>query len=175
MVKYFLLSLLTIIGTAATYLYIHLGASKPVTITIETEGPLYMVYLEHMGAYHDINWDIRKVEDWAQKQNLLCMRTFGEFLDDPQAVDQDRLRSHVGCLMSAKVPNPPAEFYYEERPEHRYVVGAFKGSPAIGPFKVYPKIKEYMDQERLSSQAPPIEVYTVNGSEVETKYLFAVD
>ncbi len=109
------------------------------------------------------------------QNNLSCARTFGEYLDNPEAIDQDRLRSRGGCVLSTAYQGKlPDGMHYEERPANRYVVGRFTGSPSIGPFKVYPKIFAYLDSQRLKSTGTNLEVYTVNGEEVSTEYLFPI-
>ncbi len=54
MIGKFLLALF--VGTLGlfAYLYVYLGISKPVTITVAERGPFLMVYKEHHGAYHQI-------------------------------------------------------------------------------------------------------------------------
>lgn len=155
------------------YLYVHLGVSRNVEIEVGERGPLYLLYKNHLGAYHQIGPTIDEVERWARSNSIHCPQTFGEFLDDPKAMDQDRLRSRAGCLLSAKLTSPPGEFTYEERPAQKYVIAKFEGSPSIGPFKVYPKVQKFIEDNRMSTPSNPvIEIYTVNGAKVTTEYLF---
>jgi DNA gyrase inhibitor GyrI len=168
----FFLTALAFVLVLGGYLYVYLGVSKPVTIQQAQRGPLYLLYKDHMGPYHKIGSVIDAAEAWAHAHGVACPRTFGEFLDDPQAVDEDRLRSHAGCLLDSKPAGSTDDFTFEERPAQRYVVGRFEGSPSIGPFKVYPKIRKYIETERLRTSGPNLEVYRVNGEAVETEYLF---
>jgi effector-binding domain-containing protein len=39
---------------------------------------------------------------------------------------------------------------------------------------VYPKAFEYIERERLKSDGPNIEIYSVSGQSVTTEYLFPV-
>jgi AraC family transcriptional regulator len=57
-------------------------------------------------------------------------------------------------------------------PKRKYVVAHFSGSPAIGPWKVYPAIMEYLEVHRLSGEGSSIEIYTINGDAIETEYLY---
>lgn len=174
MMKKFFLSVVIFIAGLGTYLFFYLGAYKSVQIEISKRGPLHLLYKPHAGAYHQIGDTIREVETQALAQNLDCTRTFGEYLDNPDSVDQDRLRSRGGCVLTAKPEHIPAEYQYEERPTLDYVVGHFSGSPAIGPFKVYPKVKTYLQEHRLVTTEATIEIYTVDGPRVATEYLFAL-
>jgi hypothetical protein len=175
MIKTFLLGLVTFVILLAAYLYFHLGIAKPVRVALEQRGPMYLLFKQHTGAYHKIGPVIHEAEVWAASHGIACPSTFGEYLDNPQAVDEDRLRSRGGCVLSAPLANVPPEFLYQQRGERTYAVGRFEGSPAIAPYKVYPKVEEYLKRAGLKSSAPVIEIYTINGSGMTTEYLFAVD
>lgn len=175
MIKKLVLALLLAAIGFVFYVYSYLGVNRDVKIQTVERGPLILLYKNHMGAYHQIQPTITAVEDWAQKNNLLCPKTFGEFLDDPKAMDQDRLRSHAGCVLLSPLPETPAELSYEEKPPRRYVVAQFEGAPSVGPFAVYPKVTEYIEKNRLKWSGQTIEIYTVNGSQVSTEYLFPID
>ncbi len=155
------------------YLYSHLGVNEPVDIQTKDAGPFTMLYKEHRGPYHRIGPVIGEVEKWAIVNNVACSQTFGEYLDDPESVDEDRLRSHGGCIV-AGVPGGelPKGFKVKEVLKKNYVIARYSGSPAIGPFTVYPKVKEYMNQNRLKPSSTAIEIYYVNGARVTTEYLF---
>jgi hypothetical protein len=68
--------------------------------------------------------------------------------------------------------NVPDQFKTDKIPAQRYVIGKFSGSPAIGPWKVYPKAESYMEGRHISSSGETIEVYTSNQKEMTTEYLF---
>ena len=155
------------------YLYFYLGFFLPVQITTDLRGPSIMVYKNHMGAYHQIGPVIAQIESWAKDNNLRCDLTFGEYLDDPAALDQDRLRSRGGCIFTTKPPVPlPEGFFLEERGQANFVIGRFEGAPSIGPFKVYPKVSEYVQAQRLKQAGAVIETYLVHGEKVTTEFLF---
>lgn len=176
MIKTFLLAILTLVVSLATYLYFHLGMMKPVSVTIEKRGPFELLFKQHMGPYHQIGGTIKEVEDWVGDHHLRCAQTFGEYLDNPELMDEDRLRSHGGCILSKPLPTPPpADFQAQHRPEKSYAVGHFEGSPAIGPYKVYPKVRKYLSEHHLKSSAPVIELYTIQGDQMTTEYLFTID
>ena len=113
MIKTIFIGLFLFVLAFGTYLYCYLGAYKSVTVTAEKRGPLYLLYQTYTGPYHEIGSVIHTTETFALAQNLPCPRTFGEFLDDPERVDQDRLRSRAGCLLAAPLIIPHAGFEYE--------------------------------------------------------------
>ncbi len=174
MVKWLFLGLAAALITFAFYLYFHLGLNKPVEITVTEAGPFVLIYKEHMGAYHEIGPVIREVENWAIKNNVPCPRTFGEYLDDPSTVDQDRLRSLGGCQTLTVPGELPEGFKTKEIPRKNYVMARFSGSPAIGPYAVYPKVKDFFHEKRMKMPASVIEFYLVSGRNVETEFLFEI-
>ncbi len=133
---------------------------------------MYVIFKDHVGAYHKVADDIVAVETEVKKLGLDCSQTFGEYLDNPDEVDQDRLRAHVGCVSNKPYGKAPPEMKTDKIPERRYVVGYFLGSPAIGPWKVYPKIKRYLSEWKLAHQESTIELYTISANTINTEYLF---
>lgn len=173
MIRWLVPTLFAAAAALFLYLYVYLGASRPVALARESVGPLVLLYKDHIGPYHQINSSIQEVERWAFDHGLPCSRSFGEFLDDPEAVDQDRLRAHAGCVLPAGAAvDPGTPFHFETRARRDYVVARFAGAPSIGPFKVYPKAEEYLQEHRLKRDGPVVEIYRVNGNAVETEYLF---
>lgn len=175
MVKTFFLTILTLAIALGTYLYFHLKVYAPVAVTLEKRGPFELLFKLHTGPYHQIGGVIHEVESFVQDHHMPCTQTFGEYLDNPETVDEDRLRSHGGCLLTSPLAVIPPEFQYQKRPERSYAVGRFAGSPSIGPYKVYPKVRHFLNEHKLKSSSPVIELYTVNGNEMTTEYLFAID
>ena len=154
------------------YLYIHLGAFKDIQVKIANEPSFHIIYKNHVGPYHKINGVIRSVEKWVQEQNLSCTQTFGEYLDNPDKVPHERLRSHGGCLTPQKFPNLPEGFFQRTVTAQSYIEAKFSGSPAIGPFAVYPKIKRFASKKRLKTQEKSFEIYEIQGAnKIHTRYL----
>lgn len=174
MIRAVLVVLFTAVLALVTFLYFHLGVSLPVTIQQETRGPLELLYTTHIGPYNLIGEDLQEIQNWAWKEHIDCPATFGEYLDDPHG-SQDRLRAHVGCVLHAPLEHPTETYTFESRPARKYVVGRFQGSPAIGPYKVYPKIQSYIEAHRLKTNGPVIEIYHINGEKVTTEYLFPIE
>lgn len=175
MLKWLALFIVTGVLSFAAYLYSHLGLSEPVEIMEGEAGPFIMLYQEHRGPYHMIGEKIAAVEKWALAQNLPCSRTFGEYLDDPESSDEDRLRSLGGCLLLALPTIPlPEDFKVKEIPLKTYVIARYKGSPGISPFTVYPKVKTFVFDNRIKIGSGAIEIYEIHGSRVTTQYLFEI-
>lgn len=175
MKQLFLAIVLGIIGFAA-YLFYYLGAFKGVEISETSAGPMKMIYTEHIGAYSTIVGNIEKVEKWAKANNIDCTESFGEYLDNPDIVEPERLRSHAGCIVKEIPTSLPEGFKSQELPLKKYVKAVFTGAPSIGPFKVYPKAQKYMDEHQLALKGGVIEIYVILGpKEMNTSFLFPIE
>lgn len=174
--KWIILSFFTLIFWVGLYLYIYLGLAKPVSLEVTMFPPLTMIYQEHIGAYHHIGPVIAEVEKKLQDRGISCATTFGEYLDNPNEVEADRLKSLGGCVFfesadfikNLKLENELKTKQIEER---KVVQARFQGSPSIGPMKVYPKINEVIHDQRLVKNGPLIEIYEIQGDQVTTTYL----
>ena len=118
-------------------------------------------------------------EAWAKSIGEKCAISFGEYIDNPETTDEDRLRSRGGCVLSsAEVLNGkslPAGYSIANYDKRLAVVATFGGSPSIGPWKVYPKAKEFIEAERLSIAGPVLELYEVlSPTTGRTRYVFPV-
>ena len=180
-IRYVLLPLLIAIVVYVSYLLSYVGAFKPVIITENTAGPFIYLYKEHTGAYHKIVPVIEAVESWAKEQKIACTLTFGKYLNDPKSVEEDRLRSIGGCLITAEELKAfegkwPEGFKTETQSPQKYVIATFEGSPGIGPLKVYPKVLQYIEDQRLPKSEWTLEIYQVHTQEsMTTTYHFPVE
>jgi hypothetical protein len=172
-IRYFLLPLLIAIIVYVGYLLFYVGAFKPVLISEKEAGPFFYLYKEHTGAYHKIVPVIETVETWAKEQKIPCTLSFGKYLNDPSSVDEERLRSIGGCLVSeeeskALAGHLPEGFKLEAQAPQKYVIAQFEGSPGIGPMKVYPKVFQYIEEQRLLREEWVLEIYEVHSQEAMT-------
>jgi AraC family transcriptional regulator len=169
---------LSLILLMIAFVYYRTGYYKDVIITSGEQGPYILVYKVHKGPYHKIAPIIDEVEAYFKKNNLPCPLAFGRYLHDPNLVEHDRLESHGGCLfsmMDEKLDLLLKQTDYKVEPLEKkdYLVATFDGSPSIGPFKVYPKVKSWLNKYNYKQVGPVIEVYQTTGQdEVVTRYLF---
>lgn len=171
-----------IIGSIVISIMYRLGSFKQVELTqTDSAGTYLLLAREHMGAYHGIATVITEVETWARKQGEPCTLTFGEYQDNPETVDEDRLRSRGGCLISSKEnletlkKDLPAGMTLSELKIDKAITASFDGSPSIGPLKVYPRAFEQMKSLDLASSGPVLEIYEVlSPTSGRTRYIFPV-
>lgn len=160
-----------------------LGSFKDVDIQRDSnDKTFHLLSRDHLGPYHKIAEVILVVETWARANGEPCVLTFGEYKDNPDTTDEDRLRSRGGCLL----PSTEAAKNLEGKtPEGMSLssivigdslVAVFDGSPAIAPSKVYPEVFERMEQLELTPAGSIFEIYEVlSPTEGRTKYIFSVD
>ncbi|MCB0415950.1 MAG: GyrI-like domain-containing protein [Bdellovibrionales bacterium] len=168
----FLVFIAVVMGT----MYYRLGTYKPVEFDVVEAKDFNFLYKQHIGAYHEILEVIEDVEKWAKKHNLDCSKTFGQYLDNPDTTDTDRLRSYGGCVFDhMQIPNNEDYKYKYEHPR-KYLHAVFEGSPAVGPISVYPKAAEWISKNKAKMDGAVIEVYTVKngGSGMLTEYYFPI-
>ncbi len=175
LVGFVLLAIVVFIGA----LLMRLGAFKPVDLRTEEAGPFRVVYQKHTGAYHKIVPVIESVEKWAAQNkgpaSEPCQTSFGEYLDDPSAFEEDRLKSNGGCIVKADWSGKlPEGFAYKEIPRRLFVRAAFEGAPSIGPQKVYPRVAQFMIDNGLKQDGAVIEMYerVADSQQIKTHYFF---
>lgn len=171
----------------AYYVANYVGAFKPVEIKQILGQTFYLLGKTHIGPYHKIVSSIESVESWAKSKNLDCAQTFGLYLDDPTNVEEARLQSFGGCVLTEekfddfknkKSPDQiiPQDFELREFASTSFIQADFSGSPGIGPLKVYPKIQDYIQDHQLKSLGKVLERYTlIPGSPMTTTYFFSVE
>ncbi len=177
MIKFVVFLVVSSVFVFCVTVYFRLGGYKSPDITTAQADEMIVISKSHIGAYHKINDTITEVENWAAKNNLPCPRTFGEYIDNPQEKDEDRLRSEGGCILTAPLAADqiPADFHYRVLPARKAVLASFEGAPSIGPFKVYPAVEKYMSQNHLTSSGPVIEIYEIrSANEATTRYIFGI-
>lgn len=167
--------LISLIGLGG-YLYIYLGFYKEPQITGEQSVDFWFLYKEHRGAYHLISTLLNEVEKKVISDQLPCEKTFGLFLDNPKMIEEDRLRSEVGCVLAVSPPHVPKGLSLKRWQSPRNLHASFTGSPAVGPFKVYPMIEKWFAQNRLPMSHESLEVYMVGArGSVTTDYYIPIN
>lgn len=173
--RYLILAILGIIVAFAFSLMIYLGVFKPVVFSEGRQGPFKLIYKEHTGSYHKIVSKLQEVESWAKQNNIDCSKSFGMYLDDPEKTEESRLRSYGGCLVTEIPSTLPEDIKSKELPERLYLMAQFEGSPAIGPFKVYPKIQKQLKDNNQTLIDGVLEVYVIHSEkEMTTTYYFPI-
>lgn len=174
--KWILFAILGLIAAFGLGLAIRLGAFRDVQISTVELDKQFIIYKEHLGSYHKIVPVIEEVETWAKAHGESCQRSFGKYLDNPEIVDESRLRSQGGCVLVREISNMPPEYQVGEIPAGKYVQARFEGSPGIGPMKVYPRVRKFAEVQRIRLKDWVVEIYEVHGHDaMTTTYLFPME
>ena len=179
----------TIAGVFLGFLFIILfvlfksGSFKSVEIEKAAIGPFVAIYKTRLGPYHESSTTLYEIENLLKDKQLLCIQSFGLYLDDPNETEADRLRSELGCLFSEKykdqlellASDPSLGLSTKYLDTKNYIVGTFEGSPALVSLKVYPKINKWAEQNRYNLKKEVLEIYEVKSSDkVKTSVLFEI-
>jgi AraC family transcriptional regulator len=180
----------TIAGVFLGFLFIILfilfksGSFKTVEVQKASIGPFMAIYKTRLGPYHESSKTLYEVEDILKDKQLLCVQSFGIYLDDPDNTDADRLRSELGCLFTEKFKDQLELIAADQSlglstkylDTKNYIIGTFEGSPALVSLKVYPKIKKWAKQNRYNLKKEVLEIYEVKSSDkVKTSVLFEIE
>ena len=130
------------------YVFQYTGAFKSVIVSVDQRESLQIISKDYIGPYHKIVTTIEEVETWSKANGLKCRLSFGEYFDNPDTVEEGRLRARGGCVIDPLFPeekikasqlNLPEGFKLSILPAGKAVVAIFSGAAGIGPLKVYPK------------------------------------
>lgn len=150
-----------------------MGGFQKVTVTSEEAGPIKIVYLEHKGPFHKIGDKFNQVKSYLDASKNTFTDAVGEYYDDPAKVKQEDLRSNIGFIVD-KDYKDSAPYKFKSIPKQLYASVAFKGSPAIGPIKVYPAMNKWIKDNGYEGCGPGLEIYKMKGKEFSTQYLMPI-
>lgn len=180
--RWFVLAVLSLVVAFIASTAFKMGFLKSAHISRVPGYEVSVLYKENIGPYHEILNAIQSVEDHLKKYNISCLKSFGQYFDDPDQVPAERLRSHVGCVIISPQTLPrgfvaqlPSDILFKEIILGHAVKADFDGSPAIGPYKVYPQAQKFMQDNGLTQKGAVLEVYTQHsGQELSTEFFFPV-
>ncbi len=157
----------------------YVGAFRPVQIEQKNVSPLYLLAKDYMGPYHKMVPTIETVEKWSKQNGLSCKDSFGEYFDDPDIVEESRLKARGGCVLTEteklNLSEYPKDFKIIEIPVRNVVEVYFEGAPSIGPLKVYPKAADFMHANKLIPDGAVMEIYhVISEKQMTTTYHFPV-
>lgn len=151
----------------------YLGMFQKVAVTCEELGPFRMIYMEHKGSYQGIGSKIKEVKSYVDSRKIVSSIGIGEYFDDPAKVRPAELRSNVGFLVDRDYGDDPP-YRFKNIPRQVYASAVFKGSPMIGPIKVYPELKKWIDNNGYEVCGSCMELYAMEGKKVFTQYLMPI-
>lgn len=159
---------------------VYSGLLMPVVIEEKPMGPYLFVYKTHKGPYQNIGKVIESVSKSLKDDYKLDSKlSFGMYLDNPDAVKKEDLRSYGGVIVEQLDADGAARlssaFEIMEYPRNMQIVAEYPykniASLIIGISKVYKAFMKHMD---LKGYAPThsIEIYDMAGG--KTIYMMPV-
>jgi hypothetical protein len=147
----------------------YFGAFAPVQVREREIGPFVMIYESHQGTYRKTGASVKKLMALAKEKKVNPIAGFAMYLDNPQTVPENSLRSEAGILvdesMAAILKSDLGTYQMRPYPQVRAVVSElpFRGTPSIiiGALKSYPKIFEFMKNLNYPP-AYSVEIYDFN-------------
>ena len=153
------LGLLVVILLISVY---RLGLFNRVELQQTSRGPYQIVYLSHTGPYHQIAEKIDRVGAMLKEKNISRLSACGIFYDDPRVVPQDQLRSKGGFLVEGTI-SVEAPFGIDSVAQREVILATIKAHPAVAPFKTYPRMNEWVEQNSYEAAGPGLEIYRADG------------
>jgi hypothetical protein len=150
-----------------TLIYGFFGGFHKVNIqTINTGGEI-LVYENITGAYNQASKISNKIYyELLNQYGIETTKGFGIFYDNPKNVEQNKLRSEIGCVVENidddTLDKLKANFQVKILPNENCLVAEFpfRGFPSImmGMIKVYPIIGKYIIKNNFKD-GPIMEIY----------------
>ncbi len=144
------------------------GEKKPYEILTKTTEKMTLLYFEHTGPYDQIETALGKLAGYAAQKGITG-NMVGIYLDDPEAVRPESLRSEIGMAVPYGIM-PDSGYGIQEIPAKKVVYAILKGSYA-DIAKEYPYIMEWMGKKGYKMNAPMTEIYLEAGPNVPTAQL----
>ena len=162
-----------VLGLSIVIIGIFGGFNKVNIQTINTGGEI-LVYENVTGSYNQSSKISNKVyHELLNNFKIKTTKGFGIYYDNPKNVDQNKLRSEVGCIIE-NIDNDTLEkikvnFQIKTLPNENYLVSEFpfKGfiSIMMGMIKVYPKMGKYISENGFED-GPIMEIYDVPNKKI---------
>ena len=148
--------LLVGIFTVLLFIFIFLvysGLFSKITIKEIELGPFVLAYEDHVGNYSDVGKIFNRQRDSLEKEfKIKPVRYAGIYLDDPQSVPKEKLRSEIGFIIEEKnigrLDDLKTRFKVRNLDRKKYAAALFPNrNPAsifIGIMRVYPRLGQFM-------------------------------
>ena len=139
------------------------GEKKPYEILIKTTQDMTLLYFEHTGPYDQIGSTLDQLVAYAAQKGITG-NMVGIYLDDPEAVRAESLKSEVGIVVPYGTL-PDSGYTIQEIPARKVVYAILKG-PYEEITKEYPYIMAWIGKKGYKMNAPMMEIYLEAGSNV---------
>ena len=148
--------------------YAYFGGFSKIDFQISQQGGEKLVFKDVVGNYEQCGDVINKLMYSLQKNdNIITIRSFGIYYDDPLKVNVNKLRSQVGCILensdTSKMFWLKDKYNIKTFPEKKYITSTFpyKGhiSIMISLLRVKPALNKYLKDNDYGTNAAVMEIY----------------
>ena len=150
------------------------GCFYKINLKTVNSGGEILIYENVTGAYNQASKISNKVYyELLNNYKIETFKGFGIYYDNPKTVEQNKLRSEVGCI-GENIDNKTLEkikeqFQVKNLPIENYLAAEFpfKGFPSIiiGMIKAYPIIEKYIIEKGFED-GPIMEIYDVQNKKI---------
>ncbi len=179
LIKFIGIAILVAVVSIATYLGYY-GYFSEISFDEQVLPDEVLVYEAMQGDYKKSKVVMDKVyNELLNDFGIETKRGFGIYYDNPKIVEEENLRSEIGCLLPSivqqKKDSVGSAFSVKEFKGRRAIVAKFPfkggGSILVGIMKVYPKMSEILKQKGFENGLPVMEVYDVPNKTIEYRAL----
>ncbi len=149
-------------------IFAYYGGFSSIKIQEKEKGGETLIYKELKGDYAQAENIIEKMSE-ALKSNekIQTYKGFGIYYDNPQTVEEERLRSDVGCILEKsdtfKLNLLLNKYKIKVYPTKKYITAEFpyrgKLSVLLSLIKVYPALNNYVKLNGYAENGPVMEIY----------------
>ena len=165
-----LLIISTVLLISACIFFIYYGGLIKITPVLSLSGGETLAYREVIGNYRQSGPVSNEIYDQLQKKiKLETFRGFGIYYDEPGKVEDEKLRSDVGCIIekkdSDKINLIKNFLLVKTLPEKKYLTVEFPYrnplSSLMGIFKVYPVLKKEAQKINPGFEGSVMEIWDI--------------
>ncbi len=134
------------------------GGFNPVEISHDTRGPYTYAYLEHVGDYAGLPPLLPRVRAELQRAGITPGLPVNVLFSNPDLVEQDRRRAHVGFLVppGTRVAEP---LRIAEVPARRVLLARVRAGRLLAPSRAYLALDRHLQAQGRGIVMPTLEIY----------------
>ena len=145
------------------------GGFTKVNVQVKEEGGEKLVYEKVLGSYNKTGAVAQKLQYRLEKENVVTLKGFGIYYDNPRFVKKDSLHSDVGCILenadTCRIYWLKGKFNIKTCPVKNYITAEFpfkgKMSIMVGVLKVYPALMKFVKDNNYDEKGPIMEIYLI--------------
>lgn len=165
---------ITLILLAFGWTLLWMGTFNKVWVKDIKTGPYKLVVTDVVGPYQNVKGPMDKVYYFLLENGIETHHGAGIYLDKPQSVPAEELRSKVGSIINendfAKLENLDMDYQILDLPESSRIRTEFiyrnQFSFIIAVMRAYPALNSYMSDHHLVG-GPVMEIYDMDNSKIE--------